>query len=336
MSSAPIPLEVWIVRDYDKTIGPDTTDSFTKFLGREPAKELYPSYVENGKKGYGVGVSFCKTVTDFSNRLEAPITRTLLEAYGPQHPEYPGAAEFVLRKKAELEAAYPGTVHVRNAIASTGIRELLAQTPSGRVADAIYASQFNFNDEGVVPPDPSKPQDALVGFRKPLEPLQKVEVLAAIERGVMPHALAQNPFAASPTGANDFVAARAEGQHAKRKVLLITFGDGNTDDWAAQETLLKGGKFIAVHEPGSEPAKKKAETLRAAGLTETVVPADYRQGSELDQAFDAIVHQAIAAIEAPARSAEKAQTLSIFAEGGVQRLSLDGGKDADRSPDRTK
>jgi predicted HAD superfamily phosphohydrolase len=76
---------------------------------------------------------------------------------------------------------------------------------------------------------------------------------------------------------------------------MIFVGDGQTDVPCMRLVKDQGGHSIAVYSKGKHGARKRADELVAQGRADCIAPADYTDGSALDQIVKAIVRKVAAA-----------------------------------------
>jgi|GEM_PF-4933872 len=302
-----------IVYDYDGTRAQDSTNAFVKAHGGDPVKDLFPKYVENGQNGYSVGVSYSTIMVDWSKSQppENRISKKSLAAFGASLQEFPGAENEFARKRAEYEKKYPD-LEVKFVIASTGMKDLVANTPSGKAADEVWASHFLYDKQG-----------DMAGFNRPLDPVGKVEVLRAIRKGVTPEELSTNPFLSAPVVMNSHV--RESERPPAKPTHIVYVGDGDTDGYAMEECSRSGDMSLAVYEPGNDRARQKAEKMVRPDLAQAALPADFSKGSSFDLALDQMAEKLAQKIHAEAAElARSRQKDSHTAEAEVAQRAFPG------------
>ena len=153
------------------------------------------------------------------------------------------------------------SVRIEHYIVSSGNAELIEATPIAREFKKIYASRFMFNHNGVAE------WPALA-----INYTTKTQYLFRINKGM--HDLSDD------SEINKFVEKQDRPIPFEN---MIYIGDGSTDVPCFRLVKDQGGLSVAVFKPHAKGARNKAEGFRQDGRVHCVVPADYTQGSELDQ-----------------------------------------------------
>jgi hypothetical protein len=162
---------------------------------------------------------------------------------------------------------------VEHFIISSGLREMIEGTTIAKHFKAIFASAFRYDHNGVAD------WPALA-----LNYTTKTQYLFRINKGSL------NVWDNSKI--NDFI------DKSKRPVPfdnMIFIGDGQTDVPCMRLVRDQGGHSIAVYSKGKRGARKRAEELVAQGRADCIAPADYNDGSALDQIVKAIIRKIAAA-----------------------------------------
>jgi hypothetical protein len=70
---------------------------------------------------------------------------------------------------------------------------------------------------------------------------------------------------------------------------IVFIGDGETDIPCMRLVRDQGGHSIAVYQPGSSTKKARAEKLITDKRADFIAPADYSEGSRLDEIISAVI-----------------------------------------------
>jgi haloacid dehalogenase-like hydrolase len=157
-------------------------------------------------------------------------------------------------------------------IISSGIREMIEGTLIAKHFKAIFASGFTYDHHGVAH------WPALA-----LNYTTKTQYLFRINKDclrVWDH-----------SKINQFV------EKPKRPIPfenMVFIGDGQTDVPCMRLVRDQGGHSIAVYAKGKHGARTRAEGLVKQGRADCIAPADYTDGSALDQIVKAIVRKVAA------------------------------------------
>jgi hypothetical protein len=198
------------------------------------------------------------------------ITRGSFAEHGKGLPLYDGVADWFSR--INLYGKNNG-VRVQHYIISSGLREMLAGTDIAKEFDIIFASGFMYDQHGV-----AKWPALAVNYTN------KTQYLFRINKGIINSWDNEkiNKFLAEPDRPVPFSN-------------MIYIGDGETDIPSMKMVRYQGGYSVAVYN-----AKKRKTTNRPSpkeiclALIEQkradfALPADYRDGKELDMLVKAVI-----------------------------------------------
>ena len=174
-------------------------------------------------------------------------------------------------------------VRVRHYVVSSGNAELIEGTSIAPEFERVYASRFMFDENGVA-----------VWPAQAVNYTTKTQYLFRINKGVC------DP--SDDTEINQFVEMKDRPIPFENMVYI---GDGPTDVPCFRLVKDLGGLSIAVFRPHKKGAREAAEQFRSDGRVHTVVPANYRGGTELDKVVRAHIRN-VAAREALRRLTAKA------------------------------
>ena len=158
-------------------------------------------------------------------------------------------------------------VWIRHYVVSSGNAELIEGTSIASKFEKVYASRFMFDENGVA-----------VWPAQALNYTTKTQYLFRINKGVY------DP--SDDTEINQFVEMKDRPIPFENMVYI---GDGPTDIPCFRLVKELGGLSIAVFRPHKKGAREAAESFRNDGRVHTVVPANYKDGSELDKVVKAYI-----------------------------------------------
>lgn len=175
-------------------------------------------------------------------------------------------------------------IHVKHYLISSGNAEIFAGTPIASEFDAVFASKFMFDVNGVA----TWPALA-VNYTT------KTQYLFRINKGAFD--LSDN------RRVNEFVEKRNRPVPFENMVFI---GDGSTDIPCFRLIKEQGGLSLAVFKSGARGARAKADKYMQDGRVHCIAPADYTDDSKLDHIIKAYIDE-VAARAALSRAFEKKQ-----------------------------
>ncbi len=255
--------------DFDKTLC--TTDmqeyAFIPRLGMMPG-EFWEMANGFGRDNHMDGIlAYMFTMVREAKRRSLPFTRRDLVEEGRGVVLFPGVAEWFERINAFGRSQ---GVEVEHYVISSGLREIIEGSAISGAFKKIYASEFYYDEEG----RPVWPKLA-VNFTA------KTQFVYRINKGVLD--------VSEDRRLNDSMP-----DDSKRVPFtnMIYIGDGLSDVPCMKMMRAYGGQAIAVYQESNRPG---VEDLLAKGRVDFIFPADYREGTALDQtARDIIRKMAIA------------------------------------------
>jgi phosphoserine phosphatase len=195
---------------------------------------------------------------------QIPVRRTDFAAYGKKLVLFPGVADWFDRiNEFGRAAGFLLTHHV----ISSGIREMVEGTLISKHFENIYASSFVYDHHGVAY------WPALA-----LNYTTKTQYLFRINKGA--------------TNVYDHKVINAYVAPEERPIPftnMIYIGDGETDVPCFRLVKDLGGHSIAVYKPHTPRATAVPKRLFREGRVNFFAPADYQEGSELDQTVKAVI-----------------------------------------------
>ena len=173
-------------------------------------------------------------------------------------------------------------VRVIHYMVSSGNAELIEGTSIASKFEEVYASRFMFDGNGVA-----------VWPAQALNYTTKTQYLFRINKGT------HDP--SDDTEINQFVEMKDRPVPFENMVYI---GDGPTDVPCFRLVKDLGGLSVAVFRPHRNGAREAADSFRDDGRVHAVVPANYKDGTELDKVVKAYIKH-VAAREALTRLVAK-------------------------------
>ena len=251
--------------DFDKTLC--TTDmqdyAFIPSLGMTP-KEFWAE-----ANGFGRGnridgiLAYMYTMIREAEKRNRPFTREDLVEKGRSIVLFPGVEDWFRRINAFGEAQ---GVQVEHYIISSGLREIIEGSSISGEFKEIYASEFYYDETG----RPVWPKLA-VNFTA------KTQFVYRINKGVLD--------VSDDKTLNDSMP-----DDSKRVPFtnMVYIGDGLSDVPCMKMMRAYGGQAIAVYQ---ESNRMGVEDLLAKGRVDFIFPADYSEGTALDQTVKNIIRK---------------------------------------------
>src|SRR5438445_354552 len=176
-----------------------------------------------------------------------------------------------VRQNARAEAL---GLDLRHFIISSGNREIIEGSPIAHEFERIYASAFLFDADG----------DA-IGAALAVNYTGKTQYLFRINKWTLEEW--------DEVAINKVLAKEARPVPFDR---IAFFGDGMTDIPTMRLVTDQGGQAIAVYNPNNSKSKEAALKLRDDGRAGFAGPADYTEGSPLDQLAGALLAEIAASL----------------------------------------
>jgi hypothetical protein len=192
---------------------------------------------------------------------------------GAHLPLFEGVAGWFDRQNARAEAL---GLDLRHFIISSGNREIIEGSPIAHEFERIYASAFLFDADG----------DA-IGAALAVNYTGKTQYLFRINKWTLEEW--------DEVAINKVLAKEARPVPFDR---IAFFGDGMTDIPTMRLVTDQGGQAIAVYNPNNSKSKEAALKLRDDGRAGFAGPADYTEGSPLDQLAGALLAEIAASLRA--------------------------------------
>ncbi len=251
--------------DFDKTLC--TTDmedyAFIPSLGMTP-REFWSVANGFGHANRMDGIlAYMYTMIQESEKRHLPFTRESLREMGRDIVLFPGVQEWFGRINAFGDSQ---GVQVEHYIISSGLREIIEGSSISGEFKEIYASEFYYDETG----RPVWPKLA-VNFTA------KTQFVYRINKGVLD--------VSDDKTLNDSMP-----DDSKRVPFtnMVYMGDGLSDVPCMKMMRAYGGQAIAVYQ---ESNRMGVEDLLAKGRVDFIFPADYSEGTALDQTVKNIIRK---------------------------------------------
>ena len=251
--------------DFDKTLC--TTDmqdyAFIPSLGMTPA-EFWAEANDFGHKNRIDGIlAYMYTMLREAERKNLPFTRSDLVEKGRGIVLFPGVEDWFARVNAYGETQ---GIQVEHYIISSGLREIIEGSGISGEFKEIYASEFYYDETG----KPVWPKLA-VNFTA------KTQFVYRINKGVL-----------DVSNDRDLNASMPDDSKRVPFTNMIYMGDGLSDVPCMKMMRSYGGQAIAVYQASN---RLGVEDLLAKGRVDFIFPADYSQGTALDETVKNILRR---------------------------------------------
>ena len=260
-----------IIYDFDGTLAPGNVQEhqFLPEVGMKP-KEFWAEVEHLSKLHQADGIlMYMHLMLKKAGEAGVPVRRDDLRKRGQDIELFEGVHDWFGRIK---EYGRNESVRVGHYIVSSGNTELIEGTPIASEFEKIYASKFMFDQNDVA----DWPAQA-VNFTT------KTQYLFRINKGA--HDLSDD------SAINQFVEKKNRPVPFEN---MIYIGDGPTDVPCFRLVNDLGGLSIAVFKPNTQGARERAEKFHQDGRVRSVVPANYTEGSELDNVVKANIELLVA------------------------------------------
>ena len=256
-----------ICYDFDKTLSPDNMQAqgYIQSVGYdvhkfwEESNDLAQANDMDSNLAY-----MLKMVMESQGRIE--FSRKALNEYGARVQLFEGVRDWFERVR---EYGRQNHVIVEHYIISSGLREMIEGTEIAKngVFEKIYASSFYFDDSGIA--------------RWPAQVINytsKTQFLFRIEKGVLD---------INDPGVNEYFPPEQVRVPFRN---MIYIGDSDTDIPCMKLVNTYGGHSIGVYNPDTGDKRKVYRMIEDQRIR-YFAPADYREGSRLDQLVNEIIHK---------------------------------------------
>ena len=256
-----------ICYDFDKTLSPDDMQAqgYIQSVGYDVAEFWRQTDIlaKQTEMDQNLAYMYMMVREAVGNLV---FSRKTLAEYGSHVSLFPGVEDWFSRIR---EYGAERGVIVEHYIISSGLREMIEGTRVAGEFEKIYASSFYFNDRGIA-----------VWPAQVINYTNKTQFLFRISKGVLE---------VNDTAVNDPVAPE-ELRVPFRNMVYI--GDSDTDIPCMKLVNSNGGHSIGVYNSETKDKSKVHKMLRDRRI-KYFVPADYREGGELDMLLKAIIENTV-------------------------------------------
>jgi len=233
----------------------------------EDAASFWPQAKARAKKhDMDEILAYMELMLERSKTSGKPSTRAAFKDYGARIEFFPGVETWFDRVNKHAQTVNVSATHY---IISSGNRETIEGTSIAKHFVRIFASCFRYDENG-----------AAVWPALAVNYTNKAQFLFRINKGI------ENAHDNSTI--NKYTPEQDRPYPFKN---FIYIGDGETDVPAMKMVTYQGGKSIVVYQSRKRGAKDYAHDLVKQQRADIAVPADYTEGSVLDQAVKAAIQQ---------------------------------------------
>ena len=254
---------VAICYDFDKTLTPDDMQSqgFIQKLGYEVSSFWDKSNGLSENNDMDQNLAYMYTMLQESEG-KVLFTKDGLKEYGAKLQFFPGVEDWFerIRKYADEKG-----VILEHYIISSGLKEMIEGSKVSDSFERIYASSFYYNE-----------RDVAVWPAQVVNYTNKTQFLFRIVIGTLD---------VNDPGINDYF----EPENLRVPFRnMIYIGDSDTDIPCMKLVNANGGHSIGVYNPDSKK-KEKVYKMMHDNRIKYFAPADYKEGSDLDNLVKAIM-----------------------------------------------
>lgn len=196
------------------------------------------------------------------------LSREMLGRYGSQIEFYPGVLDWFKHINAIAEEL---NIELEHYIISSGLKEIIENTPIASYFKKIYACEYLYDDNGQA-----------VWPKLSVNYTIKTQFLYRINKGIL-----------DINNDADLNRYQKEEDRPIPFSHMIYVGDGFTDVPSMKLVKMNGGHAIAVV-PYGKKSTHESQTLFEDKRVDFVAEADYREGQEIDQIIQAIFKSLLA------------------------------------------
>ena len=276
---------VAIAYDFDGTLAPGNMQehAFLPKLGIASTR-FWTMADELARRQQGDKVlAYMHLMLQEARRRSLPIRRSDWIEHGRDMQLFPGLPEWFERIAAIGEAL---GLSVQHYVISSGLREMIEGSAIFPFLAHVFASGFFYGEDG-----------AAVGPAMAVNYTTKTQFLFRINKGALD--------VTDDDAVNAFMPAERRPVPFTNMVFV---GDGLTDIPSFRLVREQGGFSFAVYPPGDETRRCRTEQLIAEGRVHAASPADYREGSDLDERVSSVLRLIAARKVVEARPAGKGRS----------------------------
>ena len=259
-----------ICYDFDKTLSPTDMQAqgYIQSVGYDIKEFWDKTNVLAAANDMDGNLAYMYVMMDEA-RGKLIFNRKSLEDYGSKVKLFPGVAEWFDRINAYGRAR---GIIVEHYIISSGLKEMIDGTEIAKKGafKKIYASSFFYDEKGVA-----------VWPAQVINYTNKTQFLFRIEKGVLD---------INDDGVNEYYAPENLRVPFRNMVYI---GDSATDIPCMKLVNVNGGHSIGVYDPETGKKDRVHKMLRDNRIR-YFAPADYREGTELDNLVKAVIDKTAA------------------------------------------
>ncbi len=255
-----------VIFDFDDTLAPDSTSGFLGQCGLDVPRfwqeEVQPLLQDNWDP---VPAYLYKMIEKSRSGEIPPITQDALASWGASLPLYEGVEHIFERLRQATNRANP-RVNLEFYLISSGIGDVLRNTRIASEFNAIWASDFVYDDDGIA----CFPK-RVVSFT------DKTRYIFHVQKGIFGPDFDDKPFE---------VNRKIESASIRVPISqMIMVGDGYTDIPCFSLVRKDQGIAIGVYDRKNREKWGKAWGFIEDGRVSNLVPSDYREGSGLSDSL---------------------------------------------------
>ena len=253
-----------LIFDFDDTLAPDSTSGFLASMGVDTAAfwkdEVDPLLVQD----WDPVPAYLHRMIELSrsNRLGA-ITRERLSKWGSELPLHDGVASLFSRLRHAVKQVHP-QVQIEYYLISSGIGDVVRNTPIAHEFTDIWASEFVYGEDGGI----AFPR-RIVSFT------DKTRYLFHVQKGIVGPAYLGKPFEVNRKVAEDRLRVPFD--------QMVFVGDGYTDIPCFSLIRRAGGFAFGVWDPKHRDKRSRAWGFIEDGRVSNLNQARYDDAAELYQ-----------------------------------------------------
>jgi len=262
-TTATVPLRTALVYDFDGTLAPGNIQEHSLLPEvLQIAPETFWALVYNEKRTHDADeiLVYLRLLIARAAEIGTAITRDVLQSHGARTPLFEGVEQWFERVNQHALSCGLALEHY---VISSGNEEMIQGTRIARWFRRVFASRYCYDERGYA-----------IWPAQAVNYTSKTQYLFRISKGV------ENSWDNEPV--NRWRPARERDIPFSR---IVYFGDGDTDIPSMKMVRHQGGHSVAVFDPKrweNRELQAKVYNLIAEDRAHFVVPADYRDGSQLD------------------------------------------------------
>lgn len=256
-----------LVFDFDDTLAPDSTSGFLADIGADPAAFWKDRVDPLLAQDWDPVPAYMYRMIELSRQgFLGPITRQRLAQWGARLPLHPGVDTLFARLRKVVHDIHP-QVQVEFYLISSGIGDVVRNTPIAAEFTDIWASEFTYDEEG-----------AIAFPRRVVSFTDKTRYLFHIQKGIV----------GAPSRGKPFDVNRKVPEDRLRVPFnqMIFVGDGYTDIPCFSLIKRAGGVAFGVWDPKHRDRRSRAWGFIEEGRVSNLNQARYDPDAELYQLLE--------------------------------------------------